>query len=304
MKKIGAHLLFLFLKLASYLPYSVIYFLSNVTYFLLYHVFAYRRWVVKKNIALSFPHKTDSEIETIEKQFYRHLSDVIWESIKGFSSKPEKLAQKIELLNPKILDQAYAKNKNVIVALGHFGNWELAASKMAQTSQHTKMAMYLPSANKHFDKLLKQQREKSGIQLVSSLEFRKVLKEKKEQPFLLAMVGDQTPFNLKNAYWNKFLRRATPWHRGIDTLARRYNCMVFYAEIVKKERGQYQAQLTLISEHPNHEKDFFIIEEFTRLLKKSIFDHPHLWLWSHRRWKRSHLKPEQLTLPTIEPEYE
>ena len=28
------------------------------------------------------------------------------------------------------------------------------------------------------------------------------------------------------------------------------------------------------------------IEIYANLLEKNIEDHPELWLWSHRRWKR------------------
>ena len=69
----------------SYLPYPVLYFISDVLYIVLYKIFGYRKKVVKKNIDNSFPKMSEAERNSIVEEFYRHLWDLIVESLKTFT---------------------------------------------------------------------------------------------------------------------------------------------------------------------------------------------------------------------------
>lgn len=68
-------LLHFFLKLLSYIPFRMLYILSDGLFYPLYYIVRYRRKVVRKNLTESFPEKSLSEIKQIEKNsitFYRH----------------------------------------------------------------------------------------------------------------------------------------------------------------------------------------------------------------------------------------
>ena len=75
------------LKLLSYIPFRVMYILSDGMYYLLYYVVRYRRKVVRQNLVGSFPGKDPKEIRRIEKNFYRFFMDMISTAIPcGISS--------------------------------------------------------------------------------------------------------------------------------------------------------------------------------------------------------------------------
>ena len=71
-----------FVKLLSLLPFAVLYALSDVLYPVIYYIIGYRKQVVRDNLSYSFPEKTEQERKTIEKKFYRHFCDLIFENIK------------------------------------------------------------------------------------------------------------------------------------------------------------------------------------------------------------------------------
>ena len=60
--------------LFSALPFRVLYVLSDFNYLLMYHVWRYRRKVVRENLEKSFPEKTEAERLQIERKFYRYPS--------------------------------------------------------------------------------------------------------------------------------------------------------------------------------------------------------------------------------------
>ncbi len=69
------------LYLLSLLPLRVLFIISDGIYFLLYYVFGYRRKVVKNNLLIAFPGKTDAERKKIEKQFYKNFVDNFIETL-------------------------------------------------------------------------------------------------------------------------------------------------------------------------------------------------------------------------------
>jgi len=58
----------------SYLPFRILYFCSDITYYLLYYVFRYRRKIVRFNLEISKISNSKKELIEIEKKFYRHIT--------------------------------------------------------------------------------------------------------------------------------------------------------------------------------------------------------------------------------------
>jgi Kdo2-lipid IVA lauroyltransferase/acyltransferase len=69
----------------SWLPFKVLYLLSDALRVVLYSVLKYRVAVVRENLRLSFPEKSAEALLAIEKDFYRNLCDSIVETIKLLS---------------------------------------------------------------------------------------------------------------------------------------------------------------------------------------------------------------------------
>ena len=79
---------------------------------------------------------------------------------------------------------------------------------------------------------------------------------------------------------------------GPEKLAKKFNYPVVYVGIIKLKRSFYQMEATLITDTPNELADGVITELHTKVLEKNILQQPHIWLWTHRRWK--HKKPNNL----------
>ena len=59
----------------SLLPFCLLYALADVVFVLLYHIFRYRRKVVRNNLVTSFPDMSGKEVKRVERRFYRWLCD-------------------------------------------------------------------------------------------------------------------------------------------------------------------------------------------------------------------------------------
>jgi KDO2-lipid IV(A) lauroyltransferase len=76
-----------FLNSLSLLPLNILYLLADLAYILLFYVIKYRRKVVLENLHNSFPEKSDTEINAIERRYYKHLSSLMVEILKMASQR-------------------------------------------------------------------------------------------------------------------------------------------------------------------------------------------------------------------------
>ena len=80
---------------ASLLPFKVLYAISDLIYFIAYHIIRYRRRVVAKNLRNSFPEKGADELRAIEKRFYHSFCDSVVEMFKLLSISREELMRRM-----------------------------------------------------------------------------------------------------------------------------------------------------------------------------------------------------------------
>ena len=72
-------------------PFWLLYLKSDFYFFLIYHVFRYRRKVVRQNLLRSFPDKDVKEIKAIEKRFYLNFAIWLWKRPKCCAWRPKGL---------------------------------------------------------------------------------------------------------------------------------------------------------------------------------------------------------------------
>ncbi|MFD1552841.1 acetyltransferase [Putridiphycobacter roseus] len=286
MVKVGDRLVFyLVIKPLSYLPLRVLFFFSNITYFLAYSIVKYRRNVVRENLINSFPEKNLLEIKKIEKDFYRHFTDFIFESIKSISITEREVLKRTQIKNPELLDRYYQEGKNVLVLCGHYNNWEFYALSLPKKIKHTAYSLYQPLKNKFLDRVILNSRKRNGMKLIASKKVVSFFQEENNKPKLIVVVNDQSPTNPNKAYWNTFLNQTTGWNIGPEKLAKKYDYTVLFGHSVALSRGIYQVEFKLISEHAQSTDNDYITDKYASLLEEIIRIHPESWLWSHKRWK-------------------
>ncbi len=268
----------------SVLPYSLMYLLSDLLYLILYKVFGYRTKVVYNNIKNSFPDKDVKEHNDIMSKFYKHLCDLIVESIKGFTISEKQLKKRLIVRNPEVADIYAKKGQGVVFVGGHINNWEICAQAVPFYSRHECVGIYKPLSNKFFDVKMKNSREKFGLNLVPMKQTKKTF-EKNGKPKAIIFGSDQSPSNPKRAFWLKFLNQDTAVLFGVEKYAKEYNWPVIYVTIYKTKRGYYEVEYKLITDTPLNTEHGEITTLFTHAIENDIIANPQYWLWSHRRWK-------------------
>lgn len=280
-------LFYLFVYPISLLPFWALYALSDFLRLILYHIIGYRVDVIRKNIKNSFPEKSEAERKVIERTFYKHLCDLVVESVKYFSISKAEAERNFTVINAELFHDLYAKGKSVIVVGGHYGCWERLALNATRGIPHKVSALYAPLANEFLDKKMADSRSRFGLHMISIKETKKLFKEIEKQPIAVIFGSDQSPRNPEKAYWLTFLNQETGVQFGAEKLAKEYNCAVVYGQLDKTPRKANSVHFQLICEDANAMPYGKITEMHTKLLEDKIREEPAYWLWSHKRWKRT-----------------
>jgi len=275
----------IFFRLLSRLPFPILYGISDVLSFLLLHVIRYRRAVVLENLRLSFPEKSPDELKRIARGFYRNLSDLIVETLKQPSLKPEFFQKHIHFPNIDLIQSRILAGHTIIGMSSHQANWEwipaaLVLNKMPVDS------IYKPLSNPFFEKLLVHIRSHLGPVPTPMNLLPRQMVIRKHIPRIIGLISDQVPDVPEQAYWTDFLHRDSPFYPGSERLARSRKLAVFFFDIVRVRRSYYEVTFRLIAEPPYENLPLgAIMEGYRDVLETSIRRNPSDWLWSHKRWK-------------------
>ena len=278
------------LYLMSLLPFCVLYVISDCICFLAYRVIGYRRAVVRKNLAESFPDKTTKELRKIESQFYHYICDYFIEAIKLMSMSKKTMRKRMVFKNTDIINESLLKGQSVGVYLGHFGNCEwISGIALYLTDKCVCTQIYHVMESKISDRLFLFIRSRMGTVSISMAESLRRITEYhiKKQPIIVGFLADQTPYWNNIHYWTDFLNHDTPVLSGSERICKKFDYAAVYLDIVRVKRGWYEATVIPITEHSKEEEQFVITEKYFRLLEKNIQRQPPYWLWTHKRWKRT-----------------
>ncbi len=293
-------LYYLVIKPLSWLPFSLLYLLSSFLYVVLYKLVGYRKKVVIRNLTASFPDKSDAEINQIVSRFYKHLSDLIVESVKFFSISKRQALQRLHVINPELIDDYADKGQSVIIVGGHYCNWEIIAIALDLNIKHQSVALFTKQNDVFFNKVMLESRTKFGIKMVTTKDSARYFEQESRDNTAIIFGADQSPTYNKNVVWTHFLNQETALAFGTERYAKKYDYPVLYGAIQRTKRGHYSFELSLITDKPNETAHGFISIEHTRRLEKQILDEPSNWLWTHKRWKRTRKEGESIT--TVEKE--
>lgn len=288
---IGYHLVVALIWMIASIPLWMLYIMSDITAFFIHRVIRYRLKVVRRNLRNSFPEKPVKELKNIERRFYRHLCDYGVELLKMTRISEKELDKRVTIDNFDLFYDELDKGKNVILLLGHYGNWDWLSTLERRFRDNVNFAaVYRPLSNNAVDTLFIKARERFGaINIQKNNTLRAMIRiRQSKQPHVVAMVSDQTPSKNNLEFWMTFLNQDTPVLTGMDKIARQLGFSVYYIDSQVVKRGYYKASLSILSDNPAALPEYEICKLFMQRLEQTIRHDPAYYLWSHKRWKHTH----------------
>ena len=272
----------------SLLPWKIIYLISDMATPIVRKY--YRREIVRRQLRESFPEKNDEELETIERNFYRHFCDLFVEIIKQFSMSREEIMQRMTFSgHEEMMSQCNTQQPLMLVMLGHMANWEWVASLQYWLPRVHCTQVYHPLYNKAFDRLFINLRQQYGGETIKMRQaVRRLLQLHHEGRITVCgMIADQQPKWDAIHHFSTLLNHDSAVFVGTEQIAKKVGCKVYYASMTQPRRGYYHCHFTPLALNPKDEPDYNITDRYMQMLEADIQDSPELWLWTHIRWSRT-----------------
>lgn len=121
-----------------------------------------RRERARENITRCLPYMDTGQQRKILRAHLQHRACALLESPVLWHAPLERLLQLVTAVEGwDVLESAHRRGRGVIVAVPHFGQWELVGLYLSARLNNTGM-LYKPPANARLDQQLRQYRERTG----------------------------------------------------------------------------------------------------------------------------------------------
>lgn len=283
--KVKLALLTVALKAVAIWPYWVLHALSSLIYPIVYYVVGYRRKVVRENLHAAFPEKSEKEVIAIEKGFYRHFCDYVFETLKLMHISDNQMRSHMKFTNPELVEQLRTDGRPIFLYLGHQGNWEYVISITMWIHQDLKaVQVYHTLSSKCMDTLMYRLRSRfNSLGVPQKQALRSIFTMMREgQHLILGLIADQRPPRNPEPEWMDFLNQDTPIITGGEAMGRKLNAHFVYGSMRCVRRGYYE--LTFQPIEPIEGEEYGYTKQYMRMLEKDIVAQPQMWLWTHKRW--------------------
>lgn len=260
------------------------------------------RRVALTNLSRCFgDRKSAREIREIAREHFRRLGENYSSAIKTSGMTWEELAPHVEFAHA---DRIPAPTANCIVAIGHFGNFELYA-RFADISPGyrcatTYRALRQPSLNR----LLQDLRERSGCLYFERRTEANALKAALGRgPLLLGLLSDQHAG--ERGISAPFFGRACSTSPAPAIFALRYNCPLLTAICYRVGLARWRIEpgaAIPTREHGQPRPLEAITADINAALESAVRQDPANWFWVHNRWKPFRSRAVQAPAAALTPE--
>lgn len=281
---------FTLFRILSLLPLCVLYWISDAIAPFVHHVVRYRRAVLRRNLTSSFPEKGKEERRAIERDYYRLLCDYFVENLKLFSMSRKEMMRRMTFSGLEKANEGFKNGKDfMFIYLGHYGNWEWIASLQYWMQNAYCTQIYHPLYNKVSDKIFLHLRQQYGGECIPMKKtLRRLVELKKEgRKTVVGFISDQLPKWNSIHHFTSFLNHDTAVFTGTEQIAKKLGAMVYYGRVTRPRRGYYHCEMIPLTDNPSAFEDFKLTDLYMRMLEEDIRRAPALWLWTHKRWRRT-----------------
>ncbi len=285
-------ILYSLIYIISLLPLCILYLITDICWIFMvcFPFLRYRKKIVRKNLAASFPEKDKHWLRMTEIKFYHNLTNNIAEIVKMFSISKRMMRKRMQFTNTEeAVIRQFQAGRSVMVYIGHLGNWEWISSFPLWINRDHKCHVYHTLKNKVFDRLMYKLRGRFGSENIEMRHTLRTIIERRNQGkvFTIGTISDQVPIWSDIRHWITFLNQNTPVLSGNERFARKFGMAVVYMDCTKVRRGHYRIECKLLSEDATNCPEYQLTDTYFKLLEENIKRKPELWLWSHNRWKRT-----------------
>src|ERR1039457_4347105 len=262
---------------------------------LAFHLTARYRRVALQNLTLCFGgEKSPAEIQELARENFRRIGENYLCAIKTAAMTADELKPHVEFVGVERLPKKIggAPLPNVVVALGHFGNFELSARFHDLRPDYQCATTYRALKQPAMNRLMQDLRSTNGCLFFERRTDGPLLRAAMARGgLILGLASDQSSKGLRAP----FLGHDCDTSLASAVFALRYQTELYSGVCYRVGLAKWRLELgekipTHENGHPRSSED--IMRDVNRALEAAVRHDPANWFWVHRRWKGGENKSE------------
>jgi len=278
-----------FIALIQALPLRLVAGLGRAGGGLAFYLTARYRRVTVDNLTQAFPEKSAAEIRELAQENFRRIGENYTSAIKTAAMTAAQMRPHFEFTGAEniLIFQQDSGPQSRVVAIGHFGNFELYARfgdfvPVFQCAA-TYRSLNQPALNRLMMALRNTSRTRFFERRTESAALRASMSD---TGLLLGLLADQHAGN--NGLRLPFFGRDCSTSAAPAVFALRYHCPLHTSICYRVGPARWRIEVgeeipTRVNGEPRSTAD--IMRDVNREFEKAIRRDPANWFWVHRRWK-------------------
>jgi KDO2-lipid IV(A) lauroyltransferase len=250
----------------------------------------HRRVTIQNLTACFGQEKSPEEIYAIAKENFRRLGENYCSAVKTAAMSFEELKPHVELRGEEEILRVQKANpaQKWVLAIGHFGNFELYARFRDFIPGLNGATTYRGLKQPSLNRLMQDLRNKTGClyfeRRTEGGALRAAMSENKG--LMLGLLADQHAGN--GGYWAPFFGKECSTTTAPAVFALRYGCPLYTGFVFRTGLASWRLELgDKIETHENGvaRSTEAMTDDINRSFEKAIRRDPANWFWVHKRWK-------------------
>jgi KDO2-lipid IV(A) lauroyltransferase len=245
-----------------------------------------RRAVALDNLARAFPERGEAARRSLARAAYASLGRSLAEVVLARGLSGAALEEQVRFEDFERYEQARAQGRGVVVAVAHFGNWELLARAVARRG--VPLTAITRRLRGRFNRWLLAARREGGMRELPDKDATRDALALLRRGETLAVVVDQNMLPRRGIFVDFFGAQActTP---AAAVLSLRSGAPIIAAFPVRQPDGThlvyFEGPFAVPAGARASEAVWALTQELTWAVERAVRAHPEQWFWVHRRWK-------------------
>ncbi len=287
MQQLLTSLGFIFIRLISYLPMSMLRLMGNCLGIIGYYCVSKRRNIGITNLTLCFPSMSIAEKKRIIKEHFKYLMVSALEYSVFFFASQDKIKQLVSFKNSHYVTEYY-KKQPIIILYPHFVGLDLGALRM--TGEFAGCSIYATQKNPYLTDRIKQARlrfmkDYGGELFPRNDGLRGIIKHLKAHNDIFYYLPDQDFGERDSIYVPFFAQKTCATVNILPRIAKLTNAVIIPAFVYRNENDTYEVEFfPAWDNYPsdNYENDVGRINQF---VEHAVTKYLEQYFWLHKRFK-------------------
>jgi len=266
------------------MPLKMVFAFADFLGFFLYLAPSFRK-LVKANLKIAFPEKTDCEIRKIARRTATNITlftlEFFW-----FTNRHDKLDKLMYMSDEqkKLMAECKENKTGLIWVVPHLGNWELA--RIGISNAGFSMAVVARTMNNpYLNNLINSSRKADGSGVIPAKGAIKGMIKALKNGNIIATLIDQNTRARDGGIFIDFFGLPASASRAPAMFGRKFNSVLVISGATRKGTSYEMIFETLDRPASEYSSDEELIQDLTKLIEDLIRKHPDQYLWMYERWK-------------------